>query len=131
MNAALEVVQIEKAAFSYFADERIFGAILPTTRFTSASIGMLEPGVAQTPHQQQRPCDGVEIMFVYEGQFELVLQDSTQSFDVRQDGPIFIQVPSGVPASLNNIGSSPVRFFSVFAPPFEPGEIVYRSQDGT
>jgi hypothetical protein len=118
-------VEVNKQRFTRFPEERISGLILPSTDFSSASVGDVAPKVAQAPHFHRRPQNGDEIIFVYKGYFELVTESGIKRFNVDRDGPVFIQVPSGLQASIKNVGSSSVRFFSVFAPPFKVGEINY------
>ncbi|MDD5336879.1 MAG: hypothetical protein PHS02_00155 [Candidatus ainarchaeum sp.] len=118
-------VEINKQHFVQFPEERISGLILPSTDFTSASVGEVAPGIAQASHSHKRPQNGDEIIFVYQGYFEFVTENGTQKFNADRIGPVFIQVPAGVQGSIKNIGNRPVRFFSVFSPPFKMGEINY------
>lgn len=118
-------VEVDKQTFQWFAEEHIKGLLLPTSGFTSASVGDVAAKEEQTPHRHHRPKDGDELIFVYEGLFELVTETAKTRFDVDRDGPVFISVPSGMQASINNLGTKRVRFFSVFAPPFQVGEINY------
>ncbi|SRR6266496_983473 len=120
----IQAISIEKEPRSYLEEEQISGIFLPGSVFASASVGILEPGVTQTCHCHKRPQEGIEIIFVYEGTFSLMTEDKVlESFDVRQNGPIYIQVSSGQHAHLKNTGKEQVKFFSVFTPPFEAGEI--------
>ena len=122
----LNIVKINKGPLLYFSEERISGSILPESEFSSASVGIVAPNVTQKPHYHKRRNNGVEIIFIYEGKFKLVTaSEESETFDVMEDGPIFVQVPSNVVASIKNVGEKEVKFFSVFAPVFELGEIVY------
>lgn len=119
----LTIIRVHAVATREFAEEKITGILLPETTFSSASIGFVPPFGEQSPHYQNRPEGGDEIIFVYEGRFSVVSGNQrTDVIDTKQDGPIYILVRSGTPASLENRGSETVRFFSVFAPPFAIGE---------
>lgn len=127
------VVVVDEAERLEFAEERISGVLLPASNLSSASVGFIAPGVAQTPHFHERPSDGVEIVFVYVGAFRIIENGvASRVYDTATEGPVYVEIPSGTQASLENIGTGEVRFFSVFAPPFAPGEIHYvASSDGS
>lgn len=126
MSKEIEIVVINELDFLRFEEENISGVLLPSSNFTSTSAGIVMPGEAQASHYQERPGNGTEIILVYEGHFEVVGAAGTMTVhDCATKGPLFIQVASKAVASLRNVGNIPVRFFSVFAPPFEPGEIKY------
>lgn len=119
----IKVIKVDEEPIKYFSEESLFGAILPSTAFSSASIGIIEPGNAQTLHYHIRPQAGVEIIFIHQGNFVLTTEGKEESFDTTQVGPIYIQVPSGIQASIKNTGKKQVKFFSIFTPPFESGEV--------
>lgn len=119
----LQVVSVHAIPTREFKEERITGLLLPETRHTSASVGFVPPYGLQTPHYQDRPQRGDEIIFVYEGTFRVLSGGKrTDIFNTDKHGPVYILVRSGTPASLENCGPEMVRFFSVFSPPFAPGE---------
>jgi hypothetical protein len=122
----MRIVRVVGEPVLDFVEERITGILLPVNVFTSASVGFVAPGVAQRHHKQHRPQDGVEIIFVYAGRFRVVGEDGVSSvYDADEDGPVYVEVESEAPASLENTGSTNVKFFSVFAPPFAVGEHEY------
>lgn len=119
----IDIVQVHRVPTREFTEERITGLLLPETKFTSGSVGFVPPQGAQTPHYQNRPEKGDEIIFVYAGKFRVVSGDwCSDVFDTAESGPVYLLVKSGTPASLKNTGDDIVRFFSVFSPPFQIGE---------
>lgn len=122
----IDVVAINDQLPQKFEEENISGILLPATRHTSASIAIVSPGEAQTAHVQNRPDNGAEVILVFEGTFELVSEGRVVAAqDVSTDGPVYVSIPSGSEAYFRNVGSKPLRMFSVFAPPFAAGEITY------
>src|SRR6266851_8315257 len=120
----IQIVAVHALPTQEFAEERITGALLPQTRFASASINFVPVNGAQTPHYQDRPQGGDEIVFVYYGKFRIVSGEwRSEVFDTKQIGPIYFLVRSGTPATVENCGTDIVRFYSVFAPPFAEGEV--------
>lgn len=127
----LQIVCVHAVPAREFPEERITGLLLPETQFTSASIGFVPPYGVQTPHYQRRPGNGDEIIFVYEGVFRLQSGNRrTETYDTSENGPVYILVRSGTPASLENCGPDMVRFFSVFSPPFAIGETQFLETPG-
>ena len=134
MNAmqGIQVVVIHDLPRQKFVGERIEGALLPETRFASASVNYVPADGAQTPHFQNRPQNGDEIVFVYAGRFRIVSGTTkSQVFDTDEVGPVYFLVASGTPATVENCGPKPVRFYSVFAPPFKVGEVQFLEPPGT
>ncbi len=126
------VVCLHKLKFSEFEEENIVGAIIGQDEFGSITTGLVRVGQAQTPHLHNRPSNGIELILVYQGKVEVIGQSGVlEACDADKDGPLFVKVPSGQPASLRNVGDVEVRFFSVFLPAFEMGEIVYLSSRST
>lgn len=122
----MQVVRLNDVDLQEFADENILGALLPATQHFSAAVGVVRPRESQRHHRQNRPEAGDELIIVLSGRFEVRTEAGNSGpHDADADGPVFIHVPSGVPASLVNIGDSEVRFLGVFAPPFQLGEIEY------
>jgi hypothetical protein len=120
----IQIVIVHSAPTVEFVEERITGVLLPETRFASASVNFVPVNGAQTPHYQNRPQNGDEIVFVYSGKFCIVSADwRSEVFDTNQVGPVYFLVRSGTPASVENCGTEIVRFYSVFAPPFAEGEV--------
>ena len=120
----IQIIAVHSAPTCEFTEERITGVLLPETRFASASVNFVPVNGAQTPHYQDRPQGGDEIVFVYDGIFRIVSGDwRSDVFDTGQAGPIYFLVRSGTPATVENCGNDVVRFYSVFAPPFAEGEV--------
>lgn len=122
----MQVVRVNSEPFLDFSDEGITGALLGSDAHASYTLGIVPKGGRQRLHYQSRPDNGTEIIFVYEGRFNVlgVTDDLAGPFDCDVDGPVLVVCPSGQPCSLESNGSE-VRFFSVFAPPFQMGEITY------
>ena len=122
----LTVVKVRDCVPVLFAEENISGVILPQSDSASSSIGIIAPGATQTLHHHKRPDSGDEIIFTFKGSIVIVTANgASEVMDVGQIGPVYVSVKSGMAASLRNVGEGDARFFSVFAPPFSPGEIVY------
>lgn len=109
-----------------FPEENIRGALLPQSRHLSAALGVVAPRAVQTKHHQRRPDDGIEVMIVLSGSFELLgAEGVVLAHDCAASGPVYIEVASETVAHLKNTGDVPVHFVGLFAPPFSPGEIVF------
>jgi oxalate decarboxylase/phosphoglucose isomerase-like protein (cupin superfamily) len=120
------VVQVDAQPCMEFSEERISGLLLPSTERASATIAVVAPGVSQTLHVHSRPDNGDEIILVYRGRFKVNGDSwSDATYDTDVDGPVYIRVPSGVPAGIANVGDREVCFFTVFVPPFAMGELRY------
>jgi hypothetical protein len=120
----IQIVSVHAVPTREFSEEKITGALLPETKFASASINFVPVNGAQTPHYQDRPLKGDEIVFVYAGTFRIVSGDRrSRVFNADQQGPVYFLVRSGTPATVENCGHDIVKFFSVFAPPFQEGEV--------
>lgn len=123
---SVTVTRVDHVERMLFEEERIAGALLGQGKHASYTAGIVSPGEAQRHHVQSRPDDGSEIILVYRGAFRLRTgEDSRQQYDVATEGPILVICESGTPCSVENVGSEEVRFVSVFAPPFQAGEIRY------
>ncbi len=122
----INIVRTSEIELQEFSDENILGALLPATKHFSASYGVVRPNESQRHHVQSRPGKGDELIIVVSGMFKIRTANEYEGpFDADKDGAVFIHVPSDVPASLVNIGNSDLKFFGVFTPPFELGEINY------
>jgi len=122
----IQISKVHAEQLTYFAPENLSFAALPAASFVSSTVNRIEPGVTQTPHYHNRPQQGEEIVFVYQGTFELIGAEGViDSFNVEHDGPIYLHIPAQTQASLRNVGDTPVRFFSLFAPPFVLEEMVF------
>ncbi|TDB80747.1 hypothetical protein E1264_33710 [Actinomadura sp. KC216] len=123
----LQIVASNELPLQDFTDERIEARLFPVAKFCDAAMGIVRAGVAQRHHVHDRPDKGDEVIFVYGGRFRVRgdFPGSDRVFDVSTEGPVYISVPAGMACSLENLGTEPVRFFSVFSPRFEPGEIRY------
>lgn len=125
-GVGVEVVAIDDVPWEDFAEERIRGVVLPGSGMASASVGEIPVGLSQARHRHHRPPTGVELVLVFDGAFRLESCDVvTEVHDTRVRGPVFLEIGSGTVTSIQNCGEVPVRFFSVFAPSFQVGEIEY------
>lgn len=125
MASELTILSVNAQPRARFEPENILGVILLDSPLSSASVGYVEPGMAQARHFHLRPDRGEELIFVDQGHFRLVTSNGPHEFNVEENGPVFIRVPSGTEASIENVGANQVRFLSVFVPPFAPGEIQF------
>ena len=124
--SGIRVVQIDREERLEFAEEGIEGILLGADNHASYTVGIIPPGGRQRRHIQQRPDDGTEIIFFFAGRFAIEADGTEpEPYDVSDDGPVLVVCQSGTAMSVVNAGAEPVRFFSVFAPPFAPGEITY------
>jgi hypothetical protein len=125
-RARRAVIRVDRQERMEFPDERISGILLSATPRASATVAFIAPGISQTMHVHTRPDNGDEIIFVYRGAFKIAGDGwPDESYDTDADGPVYLQVPTGVPASIVNVGTSEVAFYTLFVPPFSPGEIEY------
>lgn len=109
-----------------FPEENITGIILRDTESCTSTVAYVAPGQAQTLHVHDRPDNGDVIMFIYRGAFRVVSRDyASEVHDTGVRGPVYIEVGSGTPVSIENRGDDEVAFFTVFAPGFRDGEIRY------
>lgn len=122
----IQMSKVHEERFTYFSPEGLSFAALPAASFVSTAVNSIEPGGAQAPHYHNRPQQGEEIVFVYQGAFAVIGAEGViDSFNVEHDGPIYLHIPAQTQASLRNVGDIPVRFFSLFAPPFVPEEMIF------
>ena len=121
----VKIMKVDKQEFMFFDEERISGTILSESEFSSSTVGVISPGESQRHHVQNRPNNGVEIIFIYQGAFVVRTNNANIEHNAEENGPLYVEVPSGEPASIKNMGSNEVKFFTVFAPPFKMGEIKY------
>lgn len=124
--SGVRVVQIDREERLEFAEEGIEGILLGADRHASYTVGIVPPGGRQRRHVQQRPENGTEIIFFFAGQFVIEADGAEpEPHDVSSGGPVLVVCPSGTAMSVVSTGAEPVRFFSVFAPAFAPGEVTY------
>ncbi len=121
----VKIMAVDKQEVIFFDDERISGIILSENKFSSSTVGVISPGESQRHHLQNRPDNGVEIIFIYQGIFAVKTNSANVEHDAEENGPLYVEVPSGEPTSIKNMGSNEVKFFTVFSPPFKMGEIKY------
>jgi oxalate decarboxylase/phosphoglucose isomerase-like protein (cupin superfamily) len=122
----LTIVALGDVELKDIAEENVSTAILPDTPFASAAVAFVAPNKAQSVHYHERPDQGDEIIFIYQGAFRLVSGDYRSGIhDTATAGPVYAAVTSGTVLSIENHGDVDVAFFSVFAPNFRPGEIHY------
>ncbi len=127
----VNIIKIDQEQRLEFAHENIAGFLLPETGHASASVGIIPPRGAQRHHKQQRPDGGVENIFIFRGTFTVEPPMSAlERHNCEIDGPVFVQVPSDTPFSIRNLADQPVWFYTVFAPPFRPGEIEFLGDGG-
>jgi hypothetical protein len=123
---SIDVVIIDEQPRVEFGHENIQGFLLPEVRHASASVGIIPPHRSQRHHRQRRPDDGIENVFIFRGTFAIEPPHrGLERHDCARQGPVFVQVPSGSAFSIRNVGDEPVWFYTVFSPPFQPGEIEF------
>jgi len=124
---SVNVWVVNKEPVEEFADERIRGILIGRDSHASYTVGIVPAGGSQRLHYQDRPDDGTEVIFVYQWSFRVrgVEESKTGPYDVNESGPVLVVCPSGDQCALDSVGETEVRFFSVFAPPFQIGEIHY------
>ncbi len=124
--SGVKIIEINKEKVLDFADEGIRGILLGEDSHASYSVAIVPVGGRQRRHVQQRPDNGTEVMFFFSGRFAFIADGAgPDEYDVAEGGPVLVVCPSGVASSIENRGDTEVRLFSVFAPPFLPGEIEY------
>jgi mannose-6-phosphate isomerase-like protein (cupin superfamily) len=119
----MEIISYQEAEFIHLEDEKINASFLPSSKFFSAGLGEVPVGITQRKHIHERSENGDEVMFIFEGQFELVTDTSSKSYDIKDLGPVYIAIKNGETAVIKNTGNVPVKFISFFTPPWEEGEI--------
>lgn len=128
-ESGITVIPLNDAEVLEFAEENISGILLSNNQFGSSTVAFVAPGQKQTLHVHTRPHNGVEVIYIYEGVFRLATGDHgerlSRVYDTAVDGPVYLEVASGIPAGIENCGDTRVTFFTVFNPPFEIGEIKY------
>lgn len=123
---AIDFARLDEKPHLEFSHEHILGFLLPESRHASASVGIVPPHGSQRHHLQRRPDGGVENILIFRGKFGLEpAVAELEGHDCATAGPVFVHVPSETPLSIRNLGDDPVWFYTVFAPPFSPGEVAF------
>jgi hypothetical protein len=123
------IVSIDSIPMHYFKEENSYFGLVWEDLFTSISVCQLLPGQVQTRHYHQRPDDGNEVLLIYAGKFEVVVDEQVTMHDCSEKGPLLVAYKSLERGCIRNLDlETPVKFLNMFSPPFKEGELYFEGE---
>lgn len=86
----------------------------------------IKPQQTMTEHHHERPQEGHEIYFFYEGgHFKYKI--GSQEGEYNSQKPVYVFIANKEPHSITNLGDKVLEFQALYAPKFEMDEVRYKA----
>lgn len=119
-----KLIPLDLVPLHYFEEENSYFGQACEDSFTSVSVCQIAPGKMQAKHFHERPDDGNELLLIYAGKCEVVVNDEVTVHDCAVSGPLLVSYQSLEKGCIRNLDpAAPVKFLNIFSPPFRQGEL--------